>query len=186
MTKNKKLLVVGGTGRDVGKTEFVCQLIARISTIYPIYALKVSAVYPDEELFHGSHTSGNNKRHLFEESNVSSSKDTSRMLRAGAKKAFYLRSDDEGILEGYHLFQKQIPKGSIMICESNSLGQAIEPALSIVIKSLNIPIKPRSFVLLKSADLIVVSDGVSGFPGLDAIEYLEVFGWRVKKMPKLQ
>lgn len=53
MLKNKRLLVVGGTGRDVGKTEFVCKLMGKISEYRPVYALKVSAIFPDEELYHG-------------------------------------------------------------------------------------------------------------------------------------
>ncbi len=182
MTANKRLLVVGGTGRDVGKTEFICRLIERTARVNPIYALKVSVVYPDEELFHGSHRVGDVKGHLFEEQIASKSKDTSRMLLAGAKKAFYLRSGDDGILDGYNAFQNQIPDESVVICESNSLGQVIEPALSIVIRLSNNKIKSRAYALLESADLVVVSDGVSGFSELDAVEYLEGIGWRLKKI----
>ena len=181
MATNKRLLVVGGTGRDVGKTEFVCRLIERIARVRPIYALKVSVVYPDEELFHGCHSGVIEQGRLFEEQSASKSKDTSRMLLAGAKKAFYLRSAGDGMLDGYKAFQKRIPDGAPVICESNSLGQIIEPALSIVIKSSHAPIKPRAYALLESADLVVVSDGTSGFPELAAVEYLEGIGWRVKK-----
>lgn len=180
MTKNKNLLVVGGTGRNVGKTEFICQLIEVVSSDHPVYTLKISAVYPDEELFCGNHAPGNAEQHLSEELNVSGTKDTCRMLRAGAQKAFYLRSSDENVLEGYRMFQKHIPEGLIVICESNSLGQLIEPALSVIIKSSKLPIKSRALPLLERADLIVTSDGVSGFPELKAIEYLKGFGWRLK------
>ena len=183
MTANKRLLVVGGTGRNVGKTEFVCRLIERIARVRLIYALKVSSVYPDEERFHGSHSAGNVEGQLFEEQSASKSKDTSRMLLAGAKKAFYLRSDGDRILDGYKAFQKRIPDGSPVVCESNSLGHVIEPALSIVIKSSHTPVKPRAYALLESADLVVVSDGKSGFPELDAVEYLEGIGWTLIKIP---
>lgn len=180
MKNNKKLLVVGGTGRDVGKTEFLCQLIHKVSVTHKVYALKVSAIFPDEELFHGSHDESENSLHLYEELNRSTTKDTSRMLRAGAQKVFYLRSTDEGILDGYRAFVNQIPSKAIVICESNSLGQFVKPALAIVVKSVNGSVKPRAIALLESADLVVVSDGVSGFAELELVCYSETAGWGIQ------
>lgn len=182
--KIKRLLVVGGTGRDVGKTEFICRLISKTSENVPVYALKVSAIYPDEELFHGTHSSDEKKQHLFEEVNKTTAKDTSRMLRAGARKVFYLRSDNEGILSGYTQFLERIPEDSVVICESNSLAQVIPSALSIVVKSTNAPVKPRAIPLLESADLIVVSDCQSGFAELEQIRYRDQDGWVLKQCPE--
>ncbi|TKB10421.1 hypothetical protein [Desulforhopalus sp. IMCC35007] len=180
MKNNKRLLVVGGTGRDVGKTEFICQLLKKISVTHEVYALKVSAIFPDEDLFHGSHDESESRLHLYEELNASTTKDTSRMLRAGAKKVFYLRSDDAGILDGYRNFVNQIPPKAIVICESNSLGQFIKPGISIVVKALHKPIKERAIVLLESANLVVNSDCISGFPELESVCYSETGGWKLQ------
>lgn len=180
MLKNKQLLVVGGTGRDVGKTEFICQLVSKISAIKPVYALKVSAIYPDEELYHGSHTTKEKNLHLYEETRLTTNKDTSRMLRAGAQRVFYLQSNDEGIRSGFDEFFKIVPEKAVIICESNSLGQFVAPALSIIVKSLNGPIKQRAITQLNSADLVIVSDGTSGFPELKLISYSEQDGWQMQ------
>jgi len=66
-----------------------------------------------------------------------------------------------------------------VVCESNSLGQFVRPALSVVVKSVNGPIKPRAVAQLESADLVVVSDGSSGFPELTLISYSEKEGWEL-------
>lgn len=180
MPKNKQLLVVGGTGRDVGKTEFVCKLIEKIAANRPVFALKVSAIFPDEELYHGTHTTEEEQRHLFEETRLTTRKDTSRMLRAGAKRVFYLRSNDEGIQAGFDEFVKKVPEQAVLISESNSLGQFVKPALSIMVKSVNGPIKQRAVAQLKSADLVIVSDGSSGFPELKLISYSDHSGWQLQ------
>jgi hypothetical protein len=183
MLKNKQLLVVGGTGRDVGKTEFVCQLIGKISEIRPVYALKVSAIFPDEELYHGTHAIEEEQLHLFEETRFTTNKDTSRMLRAGARRVFYLRSNNEGIRSGFDYFLKIVPETAVIICESNSLGQIVAPALSIIVKSVNGPIKQRAISQLDSADLVIISDGSSGFPQLKLISYSEQNGWQMQSKP---
>lgn len=183
MIKYKQLLVVGGTSRDVGKTEFICQLIRRISAFFPVYALKVSAIYPDEELYHGTHTAKEKNSHLFEETRLSTNKDTSRMLRAGAQKVFYLRSNDEGIRFGFDEFFKKVPETAAIVCESNSLGRFAAPALSIMVKSLNGQIKQRAVAQLNSADLVIISDGSSGFAELKLISYSEQNGWQFQSQP---
>ena len=184
MIQDEHLLIVAGTGRNVGKTEFVCRLIDKISSMCEIYSLKVSAVYPDEENYHGNHSEDLSKDYLFEEIRRDTVKDTSRMLRAGARKAFYLRSDSAGIARGFSDFRKLIPDKAVIVCESNSLCQFVKPGLLILISSADEPIKPRARILLKHADMIVVSDKISGFPELDRIELLDTNKWFLSRQLK--
>lgn len=178
MITNDQLLIVGGTGRDVGKTEFVCRLIEQISAQRPVYAIKVSSIFPGEELYHGTHSEDESYLHLFEETNRESEKDTSRMLNAGAARVFYLRTDGPGILAGFNKFVKKLPANSAVVCESNSLGQYVKPALSIMVRSKDGQVKPRAIDQLRRADLVVVSDGFSGFPELASISFSERDGWK--------
>jgi hypothetical protein len=180
MLKNKQLLIVGGTGRNVGKTEFVCELIKKFSKDKPIYALKVSAIFPDEEIYHGRHAEDDANLCLFEETRLTTNKDTSRMLRAGARRVFYLRSNNEGLRTGFDDFLKMVPAEAVIVCESNSLSQYVAPALLIIVKSISGTIKQRVAGLLKTADLIIVSDGSSGFPKLKLISYSEHNGWQIQ------
>lgn len=180
MIQDKHLLIVAGTGRNVGKTEFACRLIDKLSSMHEIYSLKVSAVYPDEGNYHGNHSEDLSKDYLFEEFRRDTVKDTSRMLRAGARKAFYLRSESAGIVRGFNDFREIIPAEAVIVCESNSLWQYVKPGLLILISSADEAIKPRARLLLKHADMMVVSDKISGFPELDRIELLDTNTWFIR------
>lgn len=181
MIKDNRVLIIGGAGRNVGKTEFVCRLINKFSTDQEVFGLKVSTIFPDEELFHGNHDSKEPKHHIFEETRRETAKDTSRMLRAGAKKVFYLRSDDSGIKTSFNYFRKELPDEAIIVCESNSLAQAIHPGLYVMVRSIRGAVKPRAVAQLDRADLIVVSDGSSGFAEIETIEFNDEHGWFLKK-----
>ena len=128
--KMTNLLIVAGAGRNVGKTEFVCRLIARISRQLEVYGLKVSAVHPDEAIHHGDHSTQPFTTNLYEESSFDLDKDTSRMLRAGAKKVYYLQGDDEQIRTGFEQFQRRVPVSAPIVCESSSLWKYVQPGLS--------------------------------------------------------
>ncbi len=180
MLQDKKLLIVGGTGRNVGKTEFICKIIENISVFQDIYALKVSAIFPSEDIYHGTHSIDDQGNELFKETQVNMNKDTSRMLRAGAKEVFYLRSDDSGILTNYEKFRKKVPREAIVICESNSLEQYIQPGLYIIVKSKKGKVKSRAISQLEYADLIVISDGKSGFGEIERISFSAEKAWFIK------
>lgn len=173
----KNLLIVGGTGRNVGKTEFVCRLIGKMSVTTLVYALKVSAVFPDEQLYHGSHTS--NTGGLYEESNRTGGKDTARMLRAGAARVFYLQSDGADIGPGFAEFLRQVPAGALLVCESNSLADAVQPGLLVMVRGVRGEVKTRALPQLARADLVVMSDGQSGFPELGRIDSDRDGHWRL-------
>lgn len=177
MIPQRELLIVGGTGRDVGKTELVCRLIAAFGDRYPIYGLKVSAIYPDELQHHGHHTKDELRGSLYRETNAETHKDTARMLRAGAREVYYLREDGAKIGEGYALFRELLPAGALVVCESNSLAGIVRPALHIVVRGADGFVKPRAMAQLNRADVVVVSDGRSGFPELELIDIV-AGGWR--------
>lgn len=178
-----RLLVVGGTGRNVGKTELICRLIAQCTSRREkdIVALKVSAVYPDELVFHGSHDHDEPPFQLFEETNRTGTKDTCRMLRAGARRVFYLRCRDNDILPAYHRFRKNLPEATPIICESNSLADFIRPGLLVMVTSPAGTDKARAIRQLPRADLVVVSDGSSGFPDVARITLDQSGIWRLSK-----
>lgn len=180
-TPDPHLLVVGGTARNVGKTELICRLISRCARRQDrdILALKVSAVYPDETLFHGSHDHDEPPFRLFEETDRTGTKDTCRMLRAGARRVFYLRCPDGDILPAYHRFRKSLPAATTVICESNSLADSIRPGLLVMVTTPAGTDKARAIRHLAQADLTVISDGSSGFPDADRITLDESGAWQL-------
>lgn len=181
MLENKKLILIGGTGRNVGKTECVCKLISVTAAKCDVYGLKVSAIFPDEGIFHGNHDELMAPKRLFEETRRDTSKDTSRMLRAGAKKVFYLQSEDAFIEDGYEQFLDLIPRDSIIICESNSLSYHVKPGLHVIVSGIGIPIKPRAKKLLKRADIVISSNRKDGFPELELFSFDQNNNWIFKR-----
>lgn len=181
MIVDDHLLIVGGTARNVGKTEFVCQLIKAISHNHSIYGLKVSAIFPDEGIYHGTHSDDVATRQVIEETRLDTSKDTSRMLQAGARRVFYLRSEDDGILSGYQEFKRQLPHDALIVCESNALGEHLKAGLQIIVTKKDVPVKPRAQARLEKVDLVISSDGYSGFKELERIDYTSQKKWHIKK-----
>lgn len=180
MIENKKLILIGGTGRNVGKTEFVCRLISMTAKKYDVYALKVSAIFPDEDIFHGNHEGAPESQILFEETRGDTSKDTSRMLRAGAKKVFYLQSDDRFIKKGYSKFCDLIPQDAIVVCESSSLQYHVKPGLHVIVTNSGATIKPRAKKLLDFADIVITSNGQEGFRELERFSFDSNNDWILK------
>ena len=156
-TAQPQLILIGGTGRNVGKTQFACDLIKTIVKDYDVFGLKVSSVFPDEKIYHGNHDETLEIQSLFEEKRLHTNKDTSRMLRAGARQVFYLRSDNDHILENYLHFLQLIPEKSIIVCESNSLGYHVNPIKHIIITKRGAAVKPRAQRLLSLADMVLSS-----------------------------
>jgi hypothetical protein len=181
MNFDKHLLIVSGTGRNVGKTELACRLIARFSAHKEIFGLKVSAIFPDEQLFHGDHGNVGTRRTLFQETRKDSTKDTSRMLRSGATSVYYLQGDSTSIKTDFMNLRTMLPEDSVIISESNSLADLVQPGLHIVVTSHTGEVKPRALPLLDSADLVITSDTISGFPGIDKIHLDALGNWYLAK-----
>jgi len=173
----KNLIIVAGSGRHVGKTEFACRLISAFCAQADIYGLKVSAIRPDEGIYHGDHSALDMHADLVEETRSDPAKDTSRMLRAGASKVFYLQGDDEQIQTGFQTFLTRIPAGSVIVCESSSLWQFVQPGLLILVTVPDGEIKPRARKIIEHDPLVVVSDGASGFPEIKMIRLSSAAGW---------
>jgi hypothetical protein len=172
----RNLIIVSGSGRNVGKTECACRLIEKFSRSSDIIGLKVSAVYPDEQIYHGSHGPAGAAEQLMEEHRLDRDKDTSRMLRAGARRVFYLQGDDARLKDGFDQFRSLIPADAAVVCESGSLWRFVQPGLLILLTDGETK-KPRSAELFDRASMIIHSDGESGFPGIEKVEFTPGLGW---------
>lgn len=149
MLVSKNLFLIGAADRNVGKTEFACSLIKQTSLSgQKVIGVKVTTVKDDA---HGTCPRGGKGCGvcsslqgdfcLTQESDCASSKDTSRMLRAGAEAVFWLRVRESALKDGTStllkklesLFEKSIP----IVCESNSLRTVLTPGLFFVLNRLN-------------------------------------------------
>ncbi len=149
------IIIIGGTGRNIGKSTLMELMIKRFSGFNEIITLKTSMLLPGEEYLHGKHKLVKPDEYiLIEETNRNTNKDSSRFLRAGASKSFFLSSGDLVIKNAFENFLKSISSDSFIIAESNVLAEFIKPAVFIMIVDNN-NIKPSAKKLIDKADLIV-------------------------------
>jgi len=114
-----------------------CDIISKLSGIHEIIGLKVTSVHPEEDEMHGNHTCEDASCFsIFEELNTVSYKDTSKMLRAGATRVFYVRVSDKFVEKPIlHFMSKYINK-QVIVCESRNLRRIINPGLFLMMMRL--------------------------------------------------
>jgi hypothetical protein len=127
------LLLIAGTGTNSGKTSLACRIIES----HPDLRITAIKITPH---FHET-TSGLveiSKQEgfvVYEETNRDSSKDTSRMIRAGAVKVYLAKAQDNKVFEAFNEIMKEIPEGTPVICESPALRNFVEPGVFIIMTS---------------------------------------------------
>lgn len=129
------LILIAGQNQNVGKTTLACQIIRNFSRKYKITAFKVSP--------HFHKNTGNAKTiskgedwQILEETSFDSKKDTSRMLQAGAEKAFLLQAEENALYNGLIELLKFVPAGNLIICESAGVREFIEPGVFLMLRQL--------------------------------------------------
>ncbi len=166
------LLLIGGASRNVGKTTFVVKLIEKFAKEYPIVGLKIKTIYEGDDFFHGKDTKPlKSEYRLVEEFDIDSEEDTSKMLRAGARRAFKLKVKSEAILQAFATFKDLLTEPCLIVCESNSLRKVVKPAVYLLIKYKDdTNMKPSAKELEKHADKIVYTDGEKHNFGLKKVK----------------
>ena len=127
------LLLIAGTGRNVGKTSFACHIIAQTAKSHELVAIKISphlhAQSPGQKVLFSDPAF-----QIIEESNPATSKDSSRMLQAGASRVFYLQTIDKQIREPFEKLLSLIPENQPLVCESGALLDYARPGLFVIVK----------------------------------------------------
>src|SRR5512145_645979 len=114
------LLILAGSGRNSGKTTFACSLINKFSYLYPVVAVKISPHFHSLEKNLVS-LIDNQNFFVEEESNRVNSKDSSRMLAAGAEKSFFVMTSDDHLKEAWKQVIPLIGTNKLIVCESGGL-----------------------------------------------------------------
>jgi hypothetical protein len=162
MTVKSNILIIGSTGRNTGKTEFACRIIEKHSAQKEIIGVKVIPVDKNEGNCHrgddgcGLCDSLTGDYEIIEEKTTDSVKDTSRMLKAGAKKVYLLIVDRNSLKKGIKAILRILPDNALIVIESNTIRKVIEPGLFIVIKNLmNHSVKHSCSEVIEFADKII-------------------------------
>jgi len=127
------LLIVSGTGNKSGKTSIACRIIESFSDL-AITAIKITPHFHEttEGLITNTECDGYS---IYEETNMMSGKDTSRMLRSGAAKVYYAKVWDNNLLRAFFRIMENIEADTPVICESPALRNFVEPGVFIIMTS---------------------------------------------------
>jgi len=145
------MLLVAGTGRNVGKTTFVCKVISAISNNQPIVAIKITPHVHDLcdsciTLFRSD------KLTITEETSKYLPKDSSKMLAAGASKVYFIQGADDQLEKIVEFLRVLIPENCAIVCESAALRKIINPGLFILMS-----VKAEG-VIKKNADKVSLAN----------------------------
>ena len=153
---SKNILLISGSGRNVGKTSFITRVIRN-------NASKQMAVIKITPHFHEP-TPGlvpialNENYRIFQETNRSSEKDSSVFLKAGAEKVFFIQVTDSYLEEAFKIISVQLAPEMPLIVESAALRKFVMPGLYLFIQKRNQIMKSTAVEMHKMADLIVFSE----------------------------
>jgi hypothetical protein len=127
------LLLIAGTGTKSGKTTLACRIIEQFRHLN-ITAIKITPHF--HETTPGLKVIIEEPGYaIYEETDQDSTKDTSRMLRAGAARVYYAKVLDDRLLFVFNKITELIPEGTPIVCESPALRYYVEPGAFLIIRS---------------------------------------------------
>ncbi len=125
--------MISGSGKKVGKTTLACELINRFSKEFQLIAIKISPHFHQQksnnEIIYNS-----NKFIIEKETKPNLIRDSSKMLKAGAFKVYYIQTNDVFIPVALDIVVKMEEKKYPVICESGAAWKHIIPGAVIYIE----------------------------------------------------
>lgn len=150
-TRYKNILLIAGTGQNVGKTLFASQVISNYVDKAPIISIKISPHF--HQLNSDAQIIEENADYsITRELNSHGNKDSQRFLNAGSKEVYYVQCMDNKLHLVFNKLIELLPQDSPIICESGGLRQIIKPGIFLMInKKNNNKIKPQA---VRNRDLV--------------------------------
>jgi molybdopterin-guanine dinucleotide biosynthesis protein A len=156
-------LVIGGTGRNSGKSDLACAVIARLHGAHPLVGVKVTTIADGERACPrggegcGACTGLEGEFEVREEDGRQPGKDTSRMLESGARRAFWVRCRSGGARAALAALATRLDPGTLVVAESNSLVKDARPDLFLMVRpGRSSPVKPTAAAVLPFAQRVVL------------------------------
>lgn len=157
-------LVIGATGRNSGKSDLACAVIARLHRKHPIVGVKVTTISDEERACPrgrdgcGACTGLEGEFEIREEDASQPGKDTARMLGSGARRAFWIRCRSRGVRAALEALSPLLDRGTLVVAESNSLVGEARPDLFLMVRpARDLAVKPTAEAVLPFAQRTVVS-----------------------------
>lgn len=169
------ILLVAGQGRNVGKTSLIVSIIQQFKN-EGIVAIKISPhfhVLPPEARI----LSSSPGFQIVEELEPASKKDSSRFLKAGAERVFYMQVLDEHLADAFAASLSFIDPGIPLIVESGGLGKFLQAGLFLFVESNESSAKNNN-LCAKADKVLRFRDGGFDF-GNDTIKW-DGRSWKLK------
>jgi hypothetical protein len=166
-----RLIAVGGHTRSIGKTQLVCDLIAALPGAHWL-AGKITQYGHGVCARNGQDCDCAPTEHVAAldwEAPGPSTADSARFLKAGAARAFWLRTKQGYLAEGMPLLREALAsarrrsenEGVNVIVESNSLLQFVKPSLYVtVLDTVREDFKESARQMLDRADVLLFRRGL--------------------------
>jgi hypothetical protein len=155
-------VVVGGHSRNIGKTSVVAGLIAALPA-YNWTAFKITQFGHGRCSLDGKPCDcapHDRCLAITEEKDRSGKSDSSRFLVAGAKNAFWVRTEQGRLEEAMPALQRKFAEAENVIMESNSILQFLQPDLYItVLDPATEDFKASARKYMEKADAVVLHAG---------------------------
>src|SRR5438876_5367437 len=152
------IVIIGGHSRNVGKTSVVAGLIAALPP-YNWTAFKITQFGHGQCSLNGEPCHCATDDHTWaisEEKNFSGTSDSSRFLSAGAKRAFWVRTEQGRLAEAMPAIRRRLAEAENAILESNSILKFIRPDLYIsVLDPATEDFKTSAQEFLDRADAVI-------------------------------
>lgn len=166
------MILVGSTARHIGKTELSSRLIEALRSRGKVIGVKVTTIRDRRETCPrggdgcGVCSSVSGDFEVQEETDPNGDKDTSRLLRAGAARVFWLKVMRDALAEGFEALAARLDRDAVIVAESNSLRHVVRPGLFLMVEDrASEGIKPTACEVMPFVDLTVpAAEGASVFP----------------------
>jgi len=176
-----QLLLIAGTGRNTGKTTLACKIIQKFSTDKTIIALKITPHF-HRNIQSGKIIINESDLYIVEETDPTTGKDSSLMLKAGAQQSYFAMATDEHLGEVIQNIFRLIPSDALLVCESGGLRDWVVPGVFLMMNRNDTEIlKPGTERLKILADRLITFDGENIDFELDAIE-INDNQWKLKRI----
>ena len=166
------IVVIGGHSRNVGKTSVVAGLIAALPA-YNWSAFKLTQFGHGRCSLNGKPCHCATSDHTWaisEEKDRSGNCDSSRFLVAGAKRSFWVRTEQGRLAEAIPTITRRLAESENAILESNSILQFIQPDLYISVLDPAIQdFKGSALAAFSKADALIVNAGHNGYANWNGI-----------------
>ena len=175
----KNILLIAGTGQNVGKTLFASKVIAHFASRFPIVSIKISPHFHflDPDIVILDKTADYT---ISKETNPNGNKDSQRFLIAGSKEVYYIQCLDNKLHLAFNKLVQYLPENSPIICESGGLRQLIKPGVFLIINKKNSTnIKPQAIRNRELADKWIEFDEADFDFKPDNLQFSNL-GWTIQ------